>query len=231
MGGAVWLWKITTGERLALDKGQMDDVVNCLAFSADGQVLAAIASKGKARLWSVPERKPTTKMEAGASHLRTVTFSNDGASLIASSARRLKVCKWKTECGSRIPSFIGMSRQRPRICMTWVCADGNCLLALGFRFNVPQKYQKDPFSVPLPIGTCVAWWALREATLAVAENIADMSAASRPIYYLELWDALHERALSSITLGYRVPPALASSGDGHRALVAFHNGSVMLFGL
>ena len=162
--------------------------------------------------------------------MRSAAFTKNGASILAGSGRRLKVCKWDVHGGARLPSFMGFSRKQPRVFNTWVGANGNSILALGYRFKPAQRYQADAPSIPLPFVWSVARWAVHAHAQSIANDMSD-AAATRPIYYLELWDAMNERALSFVPLGLERPPAIASSADGHRALVGFNDGSVLLFGL
>lgn len=229
-GGAVWLWNIATGERLPLPQGQLESRINCVAFSPDGRLLVAIANNGKSRLWSVADRAIAGKLEAGSAALHTVAFTQSGQSIVAGSSKRFKVCKWDVPGGTRQPAYMGFSNKQPRIRRTWVTSQANCLLALSHRFKPPPRYEPVPIATPLPLAWSVGIFLIRTAVQA-HRSLADELKSSKPIFYLELWDAVSERGLSAISLGPTPPSAVACSPDGHRVLAGFDDAIVVLFGL
>lgn len=227
IGGAVRLWKVATGERISLEQGQLEQVVNCLCFSQDGTLLVAVGSKGRAKLWSMADRRLEVRLETGAAHLRSVAFSPDGQSILACSGRRMKVCKWDVDTGARQPAFMGFSSKHRRVTGTWLGANGTCFLAIGFTILPGQRYQMDS----LTASTYVESALLRASIESKLYNTHLNPGSGHAVYHLEIWDAAYERALSKAPLGPLLPEAVACSPDAHRALVGFRDGVVMLVAL
>lgn len=79
----VRLWDLTTGEVIEpfYDHPQL---VNDLAFSPDGTILATAAQDGVVRFWDLASNEIVTRLEH-AKPVQTITFNGDGSQLIATS--------------------------------------------------------------------------------------------------------------------------------------------------
>jgi WD40 repeat protein/transcriptional regulator with XRE-family HTH domain len=89
--GTVRVWNVTdsrhpavlAGRAVRPRGGQSAGGVNCVAFSPDGQVLAAASSDGQVFLWRVAGLAAITTLSAGTGQVNSVTFSPNGKVLAA----------------------------------------------------------------------------------------------------------------------------------------------------
>lgn len=80
----IHLWSVDNGE-LACTLYEPCGSVNDIAFSADGESLAAACEDKKVRLWSIRRRKIVTTMEGHGGEVRCVAFSKDKRRLASAS--------------------------------------------------------------------------------------------------------------------------------------------------
>ena len=73
----VTLWRVLTGERLALLRG-FRRYVQGIGFSADGAFLAAGTDDGRLQVWDVTERRRLLSIRLGGGEVSTPVFSPDG---------------------------------------------------------------------------------------------------------------------------------------------------------
>jgi WD40 repeat protein len=229
-GGAVRLWEIPSGEMLALDRGQLEQAVNCLCFSPDSRKLAAIGEFGRARLWSVALRETVGKLEKGADNLHSAAFSKDGTYVVASKEEGFKVVKWNVETGERQRCFAGSDERLHRGQRTWVTPDGRCVLSLNRVTNYGHRNRALILSPWLALGGVIGGGLMHATVGDQADRLAN-ELLRGGLYSLELWDLTQEKAIGSVEIGPRPSCALASSADGRRILVGFDGGIVALFGL
>jgi hypothetical protein len=78
--------------------------VNVLAWSPDGQTLAAGTLAGHIQLWDVASRKPRLAPMTHRAGIAALTFSPDGL-LLASGSRDRTAAIWDTKKGTRLHSF------------------------------------------------------------------------------------------------------------------------------
>lgn len=87
------IWELATGkERLTVNRGGHKQVVQALAFSPDGHLLASAASRlkgenreGELRLWDVANGKQLALLHGHKDEIRAVAFTPDGKALFTSS--------------------------------------------------------------------------------------------------------------------------------------------------
>jgi hypothetical protein len=250
-GGLVRLWHMPSGKPLSLDDAQFDDYVTGLCFAPDGRLLMAVGENGTARLGRLPGGEPAGKLAKGSDYLHSLAFTRDGASVLAGSRHRFKVCKWDLPTGERRPCFRGFADRLPNVRKTWVSSDGYRLLALSSVVvdRGGRERSDDPASLglagsvlaftglPLLAGGSLAGGAIVPGTAVWAGSkgashvLEDILAPSKPGYQLQLWNVMYESAASVVFIGVEPPDALACSADGHRVLVGFEDGRVQLYGL
>ncbi|KAI2884669.1 hypothetical protein CBS63078_11313 [Aspergillus niger] len=82
--GVIKLWDTVTGTLQQTLEGH-SDVVSCLAFSSDGQLLASLSRDGTARIWEISMRAPEDDFEGHPDPVHEVQFSPDGRILVSTS--------------------------------------------------------------------------------------------------------------------------------------------------
>jgi WD40 repeat protein len=89
----VYLWDIPSGRELKRLKGESDEVVNAVAFSADGKILAAGASDDSVYIWHIQSGKQLKRLAGHSDDVMAVAFSPD-SKMLASSAVDGTVYLW-----------------------------------------------------------------------------------------------------------------------------------------
>jgi Flp pilus assembly protein TadD len=96
-GGAVTLWEVATGKRLASCKGHATSVYS-LAFTSDGKTLATGGADRTVRLWDVLTGQERSTLSGHKGAVRKVQFSPDGSILAtASNDRTVKLWRAATD--------------------------------------------------------------------------------------------------------------------------------------
>ena len=103
--GDIRLYDFATGKLTALLKGH-DDVVNALAFSADGTRLISGSGDHTAIIWDVAQAKPLRRLRGHTDDIYAVGFSPDGTRAVTGSQDKgLRL--WRVADGSLITRMIG----------------------------------------------------------------------------------------------------------------------------
>lgn len=230
--GALRLWDATTGEAIPLFEARGDEAVNCVAFSPDGKLVFGLGDEGRARLWSFRTGEPLRRLQDGEPGLRSATFGRGGDFLLAAADRSFDVCKWDVRTGRRVRCFRHSEASLARVTRTLVAPGGGRLLTVG-DYQLGGKVLGDPGLTIVITPDLVT--GLAASALGTAAGMAGAMALSgvpgRSHFYLQFWDALNESPLQTVDCGRMSPGALAVSPDGLRALVAFADGTVRVFGL
>jgi WD40 repeat protein len=118
------------------ESGDASDELDCpstdmraLAFSPDGQLLAAAGRSGVIRVWNAADRREVAEFKADTRRIHAIAFSPDGR-LIASGGEGVEVRVWEAETGNPVASF--SSRPGKTYSLTF-CGDN--LLAGGGTSN------------------------------------------------------------------------------------------------
>lgn len=90
-GQHVKLWEISTQNEIATLRH--DEYVWALAFSPNGQLLAAGDGEGKVKIWDVQRQQSMVQLEGDTDGVYAVTFSSDGRTL-ATAGRQGEVKLW-----------------------------------------------------------------------------------------------------------------------------------------
>jgi RNA polymerase sigma factor (sigma-70 family) len=147
-----------------------------LAFSPDGQTLAAVVGTARIRLWDAGTGRPRGTYEApepdrSSRHflLQSLAFTPDGRTLFAGSHKR--IFRWDTTTGTPLPPLAGHLAWY--VWGLYVTPDGKRLVSVGDDCTVRRWELPAGTEVPLPDG--YAWYtAIAYApdgrTLAVADG-------------------------------------------------------------
>jgi RNA polymerase sigma factor (sigma-70 family) len=101
--GAVHLWQVATGKKIARVAVGSGRIVSYFALSSDGKTLATVDPTGGVRLWNIPtnkEGKPLDGNRPGMAH--ACAFSPDGK-VLASPERDGIVQRWNVATGKKLP--------------------------------------------------------------------------------------------------------------------------------
>lgn len=101
------LWEVAKGQRLAT-LGVPDELTagGLVCFSPDGRTLAAISSRGGARLYDVPSRQLRTRLPQTAPRLSSVAFSADSRRFFAGTGDHA-IRIWDAGTGREMDAFTG----------------------------------------------------------------------------------------------------------------------------
>jgi WD40 repeat protein len=137
----VKLWDTATGQ-LRATLGGYEQSVLAMAFSKDDRTLAAVASDGYARLWSVPEGKPIRDYRAPVNGGYDVAFSPDGERLFVAGGEG-QVFVWQVATGTLVESLMASARE-PGLSMESVIPIGNDQLLTASRDGSLMVFRAPP---------------------------------------------------------------------------------------
>ena len=104
--GQVRVWEIASGEPIY--DLEHRNWVNDLAFSPDGETLAADRGDSAIVLWDMASGEQRAVLEAHAGDVTGLAFSPDGR-LLASSSRDLTIRLWEISTGKELNALVGHS--------------------------------------------------------------------------------------------------------------------------
>ena len=90
----IWLYNLHTGTEEAFLKGGME-LVNSVAYSPDGKILASGSNDWTIRIWDVENRKDIKTLGGHAGPVNSVAFSQDGETIVSGSDDGIRV--WNVE--------------------------------------------------------------------------------------------------------------------------------------
>jgi WD40 repeat protein len=137
----VKLWDTATGQ-LRATLGGYEQAVLAMAFSKGGETLAALASDGYARLWSVPYGKAIRDYRAPVNGGYDVAFSPDGDRLFVAGGEG-QVFVWQTATGTLVESLLAGARE-PGLPMESVIPIGNDQLLTAARDGSVMVFRAPP---------------------------------------------------------------------------------------
>lgn len=169
--GAVGLWRAGTGDRLAAVRrlpGVADGEVTSVAFSPDGDLVAAGSKDGHVRVWRTTGGGPVRSLVGSTSWVNDVEFSPDGSRLaVGGSGAPLQswdTTTWEKAAEWPVSTNVGA--------VGWL-TDGSSLLSASIDGTTRLWPAVDP--QPTPLGDSI-WNALRAGdgtTLYVGSGTAD----------------------------------------------------------
>jgi WD40 repeat protein len=114
--------------KLLATLGGHDDVVNCVAFTADGKHLASASFDKTVGIWDVASRKMERKLTGHSDFVYSVAFDPQGKWLVSSSKDR-SVKMAEVDTGKSLMTFSGMNDD---ILAVAVSPDGKQVISSGF---------------------------------------------------------------------------------------------------
>ncbi len=154
--GEVMLFADTTFERILLQAGD-DTSVDCLAFSQDGQFLAASGQTGKVQVWQLGDRvEAIACLENAPAWVDHLAWNPKSHELAFSLGKYLQV--WDA-ASQGVVATLNFDRSSV-LDLTWT-ADGLRLSASGYqgvKVWDARDWQKDPYVLTIPtVSTAIAW--------------------------------------------------------------------------
>jgi WD40 repeat protein len=104
-GDGVFLWEYSSGQQLGNLTGHKG-LVNSVAFSADGEILASGSDDKKIWLWSMTNNQQLRVLTGHSGYIESVAFS-PGGQLLASGSWDLTVKLWDVITGQELRSLTG----------------------------------------------------------------------------------------------------------------------------
>ena len=90
----IWLYNVRTGTEEAFLKGHTE-LVNSVAYSPDGKILASGSNDWTIRIWDVDKRKHIKTLEGHTGKVNSVAYSQDGETIVSGSDDGIRV--WNVE--------------------------------------------------------------------------------------------------------------------------------------
>jgi WD40 repeat protein len=95
--GVVYMWNVNSRQKLGEPvKGQPGDILEALAFSPDGKLLASAGDEGKIQLLELGSQRTVAELKAKQKEITSLTFSLDG-NLLASGGEDGTVQLWDAD--------------------------------------------------------------------------------------------------------------------------------------
>jgi WD40 repeat protein len=122
------------------------DLINCLAYSADGTTLASASHDGTVRLWGLATRRIRRRLKMGRHWAQRVIFSPDCKTVVTGGWNG-KVCLWAAGSGKRLAQLDWHSNYVNSLAFT---PDGGRLF--GPYGNDVKGWDVDGAASPAPLG-------------------------------------------------------------------------------
>ena len=90
----IWLYNVRTGTEKAFLRGHTE-LVNSVAYSPDGKILASGSNDWTIRIWDVDKRKHIKTLEGHTGKVNSVAYSQDGETIVSGSDDGIRV--WNVE--------------------------------------------------------------------------------------------------------------------------------------
>ena len=192
-GQNVKLWDITTGELITTFRGHIG-LVDYLAFSPDGAILASTSEDGTVLYWNINTETPLPPNITEHTHqVETISFMNGGSSTLASVAHSGIITLWDLETSQRTTHRTKTAFENTRY---WLEA-------------IPLAFSPD--------GT-------KLASKGILNTPSDKTAPLGTTPRIRLIDVTTGRELTSLTYSNEnVTPHLTFSPDGKTAVFSAHS--------
>ena len=222
--GSTRLWELASGKQFDLLKACWSESVNCVSFSPAGKLILAIGAEGKTRVWSVKTGEPLGNFQPAKSDMTTVTFSPAGDFFLAATDRAFDISKWDLRTGKRSRCFRNFANRQMHVRRTYVVPGGRLILT-ACEYREWSRHRARDIKEVARKASVVFGIAGAAVTYSV------MTGPGTTRFALQAWDVANESPVMTVDCGHMEPRMMAGSPDGHRALVAFRNGMISIFGL
>jgi hypothetical protein len=220
MFGAVSVWDVSKGQRLAESRGHSDSIL-AAELSPDGTLLATAGYDRVVLLWDLATLKPVKTLKDHTDAVYALAFAPDGKTLASAGADRT-VKLWDLASGRRTKTFSDATAELYALVFA---ADGATVLAAGVDRSI-RAWRVAATEEPL-VNSAFAHDAAVLRLVASADGKTLVSSGEDND--VKLWDLATLTPRAALAEQPDWPLAVALSRDGKRLAVGRYDGSLTVY--